>query len=359
MLVWISRAARRAAPAAASSSIDTAIFRRASGERSSWLALASRLWCERSSASMRRPPVEAGGHRGHLVAPVLGHALVQFAGAEGLDALLQRLQPPREPPHHRPGTGGHGQEQHQQQPPAGALGQARQRPGRPAAIGRRAQRARRHPARPAAAAPGRAHPQRAAVVQRHRHAATRLARGSPRPRSRAEVGSEAPMRRPRHRPAPSAGAGAATTRAAPGLLGGGASAGGSERCSRSAQASLLRSLHAALVAHALLLEVALHQPARHQREQRQRGHHRQPDAQVERTHDAQRLRPARPAASFGGAAKRARGPFVGVLLAREHVARAAHRQHPLAGSWGRPRSRRGCARCARRCCGRRPPAGGP
>ena len=37
----------------ASASIDTAIFIRASGERSSWLALASSERCDRTSASMR------------------------------------------------------------------------------------------------------------------------------------------------------------------------------------------------------------------------------------------------------------------------------------------------------------------
>ena len=54
MLVRISAFRRsRGAPSGVSSSSETAIFSRASGERSSWLALASSDWCERTSASMR------------------------------------------------------------------------------------------------------------------------------------------------------------------------------------------------------------------------------------------------------------------------------------------------------------------
>ena len=53
MLVWISLRSAARCSGGASSSIATAIFSRASGLRSSWLALASRLWCDRSSTSMR------------------------------------------------------------------------------------------------------------------------------------------------------------------------------------------------------------------------------------------------------------------------------------------------------------------
>jgi hypothetical protein len=45
--------------------------------------------------------VEAGRHRRHLVAPAAVDAVVERAGAEGLDALLERLQPARQPPHDR------------------------------------------------------------------------------------------------------------------------------------------------------------------------------------------------------------------------------------------------------------------
>jgi hypothetical protein len=44
------------------------------------------------------------------------------------------------------------------------------------------------------------------------------------------------------------------------------------------------ALRRRLDALALLRHVALHQPARDQREQRQRGHHGEPDAQVQRAH---------------------------------------------------------------------------
>ena len=53
MLAAVSRRKVSRCASSACGSIATAIFRRASGERSSWLALASRLWCERSSVSMR------------------------------------------------------------------------------------------------------------------------------------------------------------------------------------------------------------------------------------------------------------------------------------------------------------------
>ena len=163
--------------------------------------------------------VEAGAQRGHLVAAVLGHALVQRTGAEGLDALLQRLEPARQAPHHRVGAGGDGREQHQQQrgqaqarPAAAATGhQAPAGSGGPgrAPGGSRRPCACRHPC-PAAAAGAqrrRTHdPQRAPVLQPHRPA-----RGAAPGRRRlaAQVG----LRRrrcagPSHRPAPAAGAAA-------------------------------------------------------------------------------------------------------------------------------------------------------
>ena len=52
MLVLISWPSRARCAGEASSSIENAIFSRASGERSSWLALASRLLWERSSVSI-------------------------------------------------------------------------------------------------------------------------------------------------------------------------------------------------------------------------------------------------------------------------------------------------------------------
>ena len=79
------------------------------GERSSWLALASRLWCERSSASMRRGgTVEAGAQSGrNLVAPLFRHALVQARRhqrlprpASGRPAAASGAAPPGR--HHRP-----------------------------------------------------------------------------------------------------------------------------------------------------------------------------------------------------------------------------------------------------------------
>ena len=59
--------------------------------------------------------VEARRHGGHLVAPADLDAVVELAGAEALDALLQRLEPARQAAHHRVGAGGDGEEQHHQQ----------------------------------------------------------------------------------------------------------------------------------------------------------------------------------------------------------------------------------------------------
>ena len=73
-----------------------------------------------------------------------------------------------------------------------------------------------------------------------------------------------------------------------------------------------------------------------------------------------RPRPApRPARCEGRGRKRAGQGLASrssVLLLGEDVAGAAHGEDALAGSSGRPRSRRGCATRARRWSGRRPPA---
>ena len=215
---------------AASSSIDTAIFMRASGERSSWLALASRLWCERTSASMRAAarlklaPSAATSSR-----PSSATRWLQRAGAEGLDALLQRLEPARQPAHHRVGAGGDRHEQHHQQgAPAQAAGRARRGhhgsgeapaapAARPAAAGasRRARatvHAGARPARPGAAAGRMTHSVRPSSSRTDcaRRAARRIVRLAPQERL-----GRADARAARRRPAPAAGAAAATSRAAP------------------------------------------------------------------------------------------------------------------------------------------------
>jgi hypothetical protein len=114
-----------------------------------------------SGFDARGGAVEAGANGRDLVLPVFGHALVQGAGAKGLDTLFERFQPPCQPAHHRPGAAGHGQEQHHQQGrQAHAVGPAARRPARAGGIGRRWPSAPVEPPRSA----GR-HPQRAAVVK--------------------------------------------------------------------------------------------------------------------------------------------------------------------------------------------------
>ena len=276
-----ARAARRRA---SSSSIDTAIFRRASGERSSWLALASRIWCERTSASMRsaawlklarhaRPPRRARS------------ASTRWSSAPApkrSTPCFSALEPARQAAHHRVGAGGHGQ-----------------RTAAPAAATRPAPRGQAAAAAPAAAAAVRGPPAPQRAGRAHAAAAARRSTHSVRPSSR-RIGRPRAIaghlggrgagttrwRRcagPARRPAPSARAGAATTRAAPRpARSRGASAGGSERWIRSPQAADALA-HLRFERAALGLHLALQQPARAEREQRQRRHHREVDAQVERS----------------------------------------------------------------------------
>ena len=91
---------------------------RASGERSSWLALASSDWCERTSASMRSAAwLKLAATAATSSLPAVVDALAELAGAELLDALLQRLEPARQPAHHRVGAGRDGEEQHHEDAP--------------------------------------------------------------------------------------------------------------------------------------------------------------------------------------------------------------------------------------------------
>ena len=147
---------------------------RASGERSSWLALASSDWCDRTSASTRAAAtLKLAATAATSSLPADRDAVVERAGAELLDAVLQRLEPARQPAHDRIGAGRDGDEQdhqHERQP-------------EPALPGRRQNGGQRRPRRPRAAAPPGAplgagaaaapalaharphHPQRAAVVE--------------------------------------------------------------------------------------------------------------------------------------------------------------------------------------------------
>ena len=117
--------------------------------------------------------IEARAERGHLVLPVLGHALVQRALAESFDAELERFKPARQPAHHGPGARRHShEEQQQQQGQPHAVGQHAQGQQR----GRIAQRTTQRAAAPAPQ-PWAQHPQRAAIVQTHRLRALRRAFG--------------------------------------------------------------------------------------------------------------------------------------------------------------------------------------
>ena len=244
---------------------------RASGERSSWLALASSDWCERTSASTRAGgDVEARRDRGDLVVAADVDPVIQLAGAELLDAPLQRLEPPRQPPHHREGARGDRDEQDHQHhdqaearaatPAAGTAAAAARRPGPPvgAACGRGPRR------RPQAAGPH--DPQRATVLEADGQPARRPSAW------RRRNDSDAAMRSPRRCRARAAGAAAATSRAArrPGPRPA-SSCPGSERWISSAHAAM-RSVSTESARRALLLHVALEHPARAGREQQQHHH---------------------------------------------------------------------------------------
>jgi hypothetical protein len=61
-----------------------------------------------------RRDVEARGDGGDLVVAADLDPMAELAGAELLHALLERLEPAGQPPHHRIGAGGDGDEQHHQ-----------------------------------------------------------------------------------------------------------------------------------------------------------------------------------------------------------------------------------------------------
>ena len=279
----------------------------------------------------RRGPVEAGAQRSHLVAALFGHALVQRTGAESLDAQLQRFEPARQAAHHGPGARRHGQEQHHQQgrqaEPIGPGGQAAAHPGR-TQVGRR-------PAGTGPPGPVQArHPQRAAVIEADGPQPRGPVGGVEFAAQEGIGGADAPavstvQRHGQAQPL--------APLAQPGLLLGCGGLGGRQRALQQFPPGFHALARSAFGALALLVQVLLHQPARHQRKQRQRGHHREVDAKVQGAQGSTRPRPA---------------------SSRTRSRRRAPSARAWA-TWGRPRSRRGCARCARRCCGRRPPAGGP
>ena len=245
-----------------------------------------------------RRPVEAGGHCGHLVAAVLGHPLVQRAGPKRLHALLQGLQAARQAAHHRPGPRGHGQEQqHHQRQHDRAFGQGAQArqtretgqtedAGRlPPRAGRRAFPAQTSPLThgPAGAthAAEAGHPQGAAVIQPYGQSPARDGhpfRLAPRPglghtdaltrrvvQGQRQAQALRPLGQGRHL-----------------LLGG--CMGRGQRAFQQVGPGLGAAVGHGLETLTFLRHVALHQPARSQREQAQRRQHGEPDAQVQGLH---------------------------------------------------------------------------
>ena len=331
--------------------------------------------------------VEGGGHGGHLVLAGVVHPLGQITGTEGLHALLQRLEPAGEPAHHRIGPRRHGDEQQRHQHQRTHRARQPERHGQ-----QRRQRAHRrwplaerrpwllltqqrpalgaqhhHAANATAVAPGQdllggcafgpwrtaqaaapRQPQRAAVVQAHGGGGNAAATFAPHVAvGRGDAHAAAVVQGQGHlqpcRPV--------TQRL--GLL-------DQRRVCRGQ-----RALHqigpggqplagGGLQAGTLLVDMVLpHQPG-DQREERQRGDHRQPDAQVERLHARARLPLPQMPPSPPPARLIHRRPACGRRHSPSHA-----RSAPAWASWGRPRCRRGCARHARRCCGRRPPSDGP
>ena len=214
--------------------------------------------------------VEARRQGRDFVASALGDALVQRAFAERFDAALQRLEPARQPPHHWIRAGGDGGEQH-------ASNAAIPTP--------------RHAAQHRAArttAPRRAAPRAGATRRRT------LRTHQPQACGRLRGESEARAARPRLVFAAQIDIGSArcACRRASSSASGRRSrcdqslqrrrllvarridAGGNERSSSSPHAAK-RSRDRAVAARALVVRSCAAQPARDQREQQQRGHHRE------------------------------------------------------------------------------------
>ncbi|MCG3190252.1 MAG: hypothetical protein LKCHEGNO_02899 [Burkholderiaceae bacterium] len=228
--------------------------------------------------------VETARHRGHLVAAGLVDALAERAGAEALDAALQPFEPPRQAAHHRVGAGGQRDEQQRQQHEQAHARWPLRRQPRPVADPMQ------RGARFGCALPGIAvaprepaharthHPQRAAVVESHRHAAAAavrftalvaVGRGDALAVDAVERHRQAQPQRP-----------LAQCR---GLLVG-RRIGRRQRALHQLGPGIQALGGHAFDALALALEVLLHEPARHQRKRAEHAHHREPDAQVERTH---------------------------------------------------------------------------
>mmetsp|Transcript_10445 Transcript_10445/g.42618 ORF Transcript_10445/g.42618 Transcript_10445/m.42618 type:complete len:696 (-) Transcript_10445:2300-4387(-) len=257
--------------------------------------------------------VEAGGQRRHFVAAAVFDTVAELAGAELLHALLERFQPPREPPHHRIGASRHAHKQQHQhhrqgrhdrrargprpgQPGAGPgvfLG-----PGRPRTQPRACTRATRGGQRPHAA-----HQGQAAAVAQAGADDQRAGVGGPalEHRRRGDAAAVGRIQRQRHaQPAAPLGKGL-------GLL--------AERRRRRRQRELEQPGHRIesiagrrLDLAPLLLDMAVEQPGRAEGEGQQHRDQRQVDADVEGLQT--------------GASGR-----VGILLAGKDIAGAAHGQH--------------------------------
>ena len=113
--------------------------------------------------------VETGGHGGHFVTALDGHAVVQLALTETLHTVLEGFEAPREAAHQRQGRHGHRDEErrHGHQQVERRVGTVEERPPRPQQAAP-AVMARRRAGRAARVTPqrlGAPHPQHAAVWQ--------------------------------------------------------------------------------------------------------------------------------------------------------------------------------------------------
>ncbi len=243
--------------------------------------------------------VEAGGQRGHLVAPFDRHAAIERALAEGLDTALERLQPARQPADERVRAHRDGEEQHHQQRQQAQAGRHAARHAgeqewrRPAALGGRrvalgaeaadvvVRRCRRVGGRRLEHV-GPHHVQRAAVVELdlvdgdvHQ---LLVALAPDEGLGRGDAVTLLVLQRHRH---------AQPLRPVAQRLGLHVRRRGGGRQRALDQVAPRRDafVDGLLVARVLLVEVALHDPARRAGEERQRDDHGEPDAQVERTQD--------------------------------------------------------------------------
>ena len=251
----------------------------------------------------RRGDVEARGDSGDLVGPGDLDPMAELAGTELLDALLQRLEAPRQPAHDRIGAGGDGEEEDDEDDGEGEAARQsgqQQRPWTAALVGARAAAAggagsAAGPGLSAGTAPAGAHlalsrshgPQRSSVVELEGEGADDALGDPPIERFRgAEPLPSRIVEGERHTQALRPVA----QRLDLHVCGGG---GRRQRMAEQLGPGDQALADDLLVADPLVVEMALEHPAGDEREEQQHHHHGGVDAQIEALHRRRAVRPRR------------------------------------------------------------------